>query len=198
MYNLIASQPILLTVIFGLLAIALLYGWTREGQRWLAISGLVMLCLIPLVWLAATLLVTSEEEIRDMISDMAAKIEANNHEAVYRVVDSSRPDILARLKAELPNYEFSRARVGAYNKIKLVPGSKPVEAVVDLTASVKVSLRNGFLEDQTVARKLLLHLRQAEDGWKVIDYAHRQVIGASDPYTSGGGAEWETVLDSDF
>ena len=194
MYSLIAEQPILLTVVLGLLAIALLYGWTREGHRWLAISGLVMLGLIPLIWLSATLIVTSEEEVRAMITDMASKIEANDHEAVYQAVHPSRSDILARVKAELPNYEFSRARVGGFNKIKILPGTNPKEAVVDLTASVTVSFKNGMFQDQTVPRKLLLYLRNTDDGWKVIDYAHRQVVGPSDPYTSGGGGEWESYL----
>lgn len=195
MYKLIAEQPILLTVVLGLVGVALLYGWTREGRRWLAVAGLIVLALIPLAWLSSSLLVTDEEEIRTMISDMAKNIEANNHDAVYAIIHRNRPDIVARAKSELPNYEFSRARVGGFNKIRILPGTNPKEAVVDLTASVTVSIKNGFLQNQSGARKLLLHLRETDDGWKVIDYSHRQVIGGDDPYTSGGG-DWENYLNS--
>lgn len=191
MYNLLAEQPILLTVVLALLAAALLYGWTREGQKWLAVAGLIMLALIPLIWLAASLIVTDEEEIRAMIEQMARHIEANDHEAAIRVIHPNRPDISARAKSELPNYVFSRARVGGYNSLKLLPGTNPREAVVDLNASVTLSTTNGFLADQRGARKLLLYLRKTDDGWKVIDYAHRNVLGGADPYSSGGGESWE-------
>lgn len=191
MYNLIAQQPILLSVVLALLAAALLYGWTREGQRWLAVSGLVLLALIPPVWIASSMLVTDEEEIRSMIEEMAQSIEANDHDAAVSVIHPNRTDIIARARQELPNYEFSRARVGGYNKIKILPGTNPTEAVVDLNASVTLSTKNGFLSNQRGARKLLLYLRKTDDGWKVIDYAHRQVVGGADPYSSGGGESWE-------
>jgi ketosteroid isomerase-like protein len=195
MYSIIAEQPILLTVIFGLLSFALAYSWVREGNKWLGIAAIVFFLLIGVAWLLAWTLETDEERIRLMIEDFAADVQANDHDAVYGAIHLDRPDILARAKQELPNYEFSRARVGGYNKIKLLPGTKPSEAVVDLIASVTVSSRGGMFKDQRVARKLLLYLRETDQGWKVIDYAHRAPVGgATDPYSSGGGEAWESLL----
>jgi hypothetical protein len=194
MGKMIAEQPVLITVMLALLAIAFLYAWTREGRKWLAFIALGLLALIPLAWLGASMIETDDERIRAMIYDFAAAVEANDHETVYAAVHPDRPDILARVESELPRYEFTRARVGGFDKIKVLPNTDPTEAVVELMASVTVSSNNGAFQGQKVARKLLLYLRETESGWKVLDYSHRPPIGGLDPYSSGGGGSWENFL----
>lgn len=194
MYTMLAEQPILISVVLGILALTLLYMWTRGAHRGVAISGAVCLALIPLAWLFANLVETDEESIRKSIRQFAAHVEANDFEQAYLSIHPDRGDILARAKAELPNYEFTRARVGGFNRIRLLPGTDPREAVVDLTASVRVSLARGGIRDQAVARRLFLRMVETQNGWQVIDYEHRPVVGGMDGYSNPGETDWDALL----
>jgi hypothetical protein len=194
MFKLIAEQPIVLSLILGLIGGTLVYVWTRESNKWFAISGLMFLLLIPCAWLASGMIETEAERIELMVRDFASAVEANDYDRAYLAVHPSRPDILSRVKAELPRYEFTRARVGGINQIVLIPDSNPMQAVIDLMASVKVSTRGGSLRDISAARRLVLQLEQTDQGWKVIDYFHRPVIGPVDAYSTGGRKDWERYL----
>lgn len=130
-----------------------------------------------------------------MIESFAERVEANDIEGALISIHPSHPEVRQRAAAELPNYEFDRAHVGGYQAIRMVPQHDPPQAVVDLIAGVTVSLRNGGIEKQKLARRLLLLLEKTADGWKVIDYAHRNPVGKSDPYSSGT-KEWEKWLQS--
>ena len=116
MFKLIAEQPIVLSIILGLIGGTLVYIWTRESNKWFAISGLVFLLLIPVAWLASGMIETEEERIELMVREFAAAVEANDYEKAYLAVHPSRPDILSRVKAELPRYEFARTELVASTK----------------------------------------------------------------------------------
>lgn len=194
MMKLFGEQPLLLSVLLGLLAAAFLYIWTRSGQRALAITGALLLALIPVVWIIAERIVTEEEQIRATIVGFAEHVEANRFEEAYEAVHPDREDIRRRVESELPRYEFSRARVGSFRRIRTLPGTNPPEAVVDLVAGVTVSMRNGTLQNQRAARRVILHLQKTGEGWRVIDYAQGPPVGGFDPYSSGS-PDLERLLD---
>lgn len=185
MMKLFGEQPLLLSVLLGFLAAAFLYIWMRSGQRALAIVGAVLLALIPVVWLVAHVIETDEEQIRATIMHFAEQVEANRFEQAYEAIHPDREDIRRRAESELPRYEFSRARVGSFRTVRVLPETDPPEAVVELMAGVTASMRNGMLENQRVARRVMLHLQKTDDGWKVIDYAHRPPVGPIDHYSTG-------------
>lgn len=184
MMKLLGEQPLLLSVLLAILAVAFLYIWTRSGHRGLGITGAVLLALIPVVWLIADRIETDAEQIRAMIMDVAEHVEENRFEQAYEAIHPDREEIRQRAEAELPKYEFSRANVGSFRTVRLLPGTSPPEAVVDLMAGVTASMKDGMLRDQRVVRRVMLHLQKTDQGWKVIDYAHGPPIGGDDPYSS--------------
>lgn len=185
MVELFAERPLLLSVLLGLLAMAMLYAWTRSGQRSLLIAAAVLGLLIPVVWVVAGAIVTEEEEIRTLLARLAADVEANRFEDAYQAIHPDRTDVLQRARAELPRYEFTQARIASFRKIRVLEGTDPLEAVVDLNANVVVSQKRGPVQNQKVVRRLLLHLQKTPSGWKVIDYDHRSLIGR-DAFSTGG------------
>ncbi len=193
MMKLLAEQPIFVAIVLTILAAGFVYSWTRSNQRWMLYVGALLLLLVPVAWLVANLVVTDDEQIKMMIESFAERVEANDVEGALQSIHPSRPEIRQRVAAELPNYEFDRANVGGYQAIRMVPNQDPPQAVVDLIAGVTVSLKNGGIEDQKLARRLLLLLEKTSDGWKVIDYSHRSPVGKLDPYSSGT-KDWEKWL----
>ena len=185
MTKLFAEQPILLSVLLGLLAAALLYAWTRSGQRGMGIAGGVLLLMIPVVWFVAGKIVTEEEQIQAMLAELAEHVEANRFEQAYLAIHPDQEEVLRRAQAELPRYEFSRARIASFRTVQLLDGTEPPQAFVDLNAGVTLSVKNGALQGQKISRRLLLHLEKTPSGWKVIDYDHRPLIGGRDGYSSG-------------
>ena len=194
MWTVIVEQPILTSIVLALLGITLLFIWTRGVPKAVAVVGGICLLLIPLEFLVAGYVETEPEQIRSMIRQVAERVEENDFQAVYDVIDPQRPEVIARAKAELPNYEFSRAKVGSFRRLVILPGTDPPEAVVDLTASVTVSLSRGGINDQIVARRVYFKLKKSPSGWKVTDYAHFPVIGDRDPYSYRGNTDWEKLL----
>lgn len=184
MVTLFAEQPILLSVLLGLLAAAMLYAWTRSGQRGMAIAAGVLLLLIPVVWLVAGALVTDEEEIRAMLSRVAEDVAANRFEQAYQAIHPAYDEVLQRARSELPRYEFSQARITSFRKIRLLEGTEPLQAVVDLNANVIVSQKQGAIQNRKVPRRVMLHLEKTPSGWKVINYHHRSLIGP-DAFSTG-------------
>ena len=194
MYKMLAEQPIFLSILLAALGLAFLYVWTRGAPKISGIIGGIALALIPLIWLVATAIETDDEAIRGMISQVAADVEANDFDSVYASIHESRPDIKRRAKSELPNYEFTRARVGTFRKVRVLEDRSPRQAVADLNAAVRVSVSSHGLKNQAVVRRLLLLLEETDDGWKVIDYEHRPATGQADSYTNNSGTDWDGLL----
>lgn len=185
MIKLFGEQPLLLSVLLVILAGAFLYIWTRSGRQALGIIGGVLLALVPLVWLVAARIETDAEQIRAMILEVAEDVEANRVEQALEAIHPDRDDIRRRAEAELPRYEFSRVKVGSFRVIRVLPGTNPPEAVVDLLAGVTASMSNGMFRDQRGVRRIMLHLQKTPRGWKVIDYAHRPPVGPADAFSTG-------------
>lgn len=193
MTKLFAEQPVLLSVLLGLLAAALLYAWTRSGQRAMGIAAGVLLLLIPVAWIVAGAIVTEEEEIRAMLARVAEDVEANRFEQAYLAIHPGQEEVLRRAKSELPRYTFSRARIANFRTVRLLDGTDPPQAIADLTAGVTLSTKNGALQGQKISRRLILHLEKTPSGWKVIDYDHRPLIGPRGA-SSTGGSDLEKLL----
>lgn len=185
MIKLFGEQPLLLSALLIILAAAFLYVWTRSGQRALGIVGGVLLVLIPVVWLVAIRIETDAEQIKTMILEVAEHVEANRFDQALEAVHSDRDDIRRRAEAEMPRYEFSRVKVSSFRVVRVLPGTDPPEAVVDLLAGVTASMKNGMFPDQRVVRRIMLHLQKTPQGWKVIDYAHRPPVGPVDSFSTG-------------
>ncbi|TWU20193.1 hypothetical protein Pla52o_47080 [Novipirellula galeiformis] len=180
----LAEQPLLISLMVGLIGGALLYGWTQTGKRAAAILGLVFLLLIPTVWIVSSMMVTDREQIEAIIYEVAAAVEANDHDAALAYIND--PNAKAQAAQELPNYVFSLARVNRIRSITIAQGSYPLEADVDMSVKVDVSSKSGSIRDFRIPRRLLLRFQKdSNDQWKVVKYEHMPIAGGPDQYTTG-------------
>ncbi|EMI20638.1 putative membrane protein [Rhodopirellula maiorica SM1] len=155
----LAEQPLLISLMVGLIGGALLYGWTQTGKRAAAVLGLLFLLLVPVVWIVSSMMVTDREQIEAILYEAAAAVEANDHEAALKFI--SDPQAKAQAAQELPNYIFSLARVNRIRSIVMIDGSYPPQADVDMSVKVDVSSKRGGIRDIRVPRRLLLHFEKA-------------------------------------
>ena len=184
--TLIAERPFLLSLMLGVLAGALIYGWLQTGKKPVAIAGLVALVFIPLVWWISDSIVTDREAIIALIHETADAVEANDHERALKIIG----DPTARQQAgmELPRYEFMQADVGSIREIVILDERSPPQAEVDMTVKVHVSEKRGAIKNVRVPRRLNLVFEKQGTGdtarWVIVAYQHMPVIGKPDAYTT--------------
>ncbi|TWT74385.1 hypothetical protein [Allorhodopirellula solitaria] len=189
MTRLIAESPLLITLMLGILAASLIYGWLQSGRKQLAIAGAILACLIPVAWIVSENWVTDREQIERLIYQTADAVEANDHQRAVAVIGDE--GVRRRALLELPQWEFSQADVGSIRSIRLIEETVPMQADVDMTVKVEVSNQRGGLHNFRVPRRLLLTLEkrdgqadQANGGWVVTQYEHLPIVGASGNFSN--------------
>lgn len=181
--RLLAEQPILLSVLLGILGAACLYAWLQTAKRALMIAGIFFFALIPFGWYVSESWVTDRERILQIVHETAAAVNRNDFEAVYDVIDPGERETLRQAQGDLTQYEFSEAKVGQIRSLRFTQGALPPEVIVDVTASVVVSNKSGTISKQKVARRVVLRFRKLNDAWFVTDYTHLPVIGGPDTFS---------------
>ena len=91
MTTLLAEQPLLLSLLLGVLAAGLVYGWLQTGKRGVGIAGLVVLVLIPIAWFVSNAWVTDRERIRELIFETADAVETNDIDRAVLVIGNRHP-----------------------------------------------------------------------------------------------------------
>lgn len=182
MMTLLAEQPLLVSIMLGVLSAGLFYGWLQSGKRAAAICGAVAALLIPLAWLLASSWETEREQVEAMIYAAADAVENNDFERVYQFIGDEATR--ERARTELPNYEFTIADVNRIRRIDLIEGTYPPEADVDMSVKATVSHRGGRFHDVRVPRRLILRLEKRGDNWTVVDYQHMPIAGGPDNFTT--------------
>lgn len=180
MKTVIAEQPLLLMLMVGVTAAALIYGWLQTGKKEIGIIGVIAAILVPVSWFVSTNWVTDREQIRAIIFETAAAVEANDHDTAVRVIGDEKTKDRAR--AELNNYTFHSVKVSGV-EIRMVSGSDPPAADIDINASIRLS--GGQFRNITGYRRLFLKFQKTDDGdWVVVDYHHTQLSGEPDMYST--------------
>ena len=186
MKTLLAEQPLLVALMLAVAGAALVYGWLQTGKRAAAIAGVIALALIPLVWVLSQRWVTDRERVEQTIHEVARAVEADDLQRVLRVIGDA--DTRAQARAELPKYEFHEANVHRIRSIEIIDNTYPPRADVDMSVKVVVSQKRGVIQNQPVARRLLLTFeKRASDQWVVVDYRHMPLLGGPDAYSTGPG-----------
>lgn len=189
MTQILAEQPLVLSILLGVLAIGLIYGWLQTGMKSLAIAGLVCAALIPVAWVIASNWVTDEERIEKLIYDVAKAVEEERYDEVLELIGADQTK--SQAGAELPRYEFDEAKVGSIRSIQMIEGTSPPQANVDMLVKVVVSEKRGSIKNVSVPRRLMLTFEKSGDpnakhgGWLVIKYAHMPPVGKPDAYSTG-------------
>lgn len=187
MFTLLAEKPLLLSLASGLLGAALIYGWLQSGRKPLAIAGLILLTLIPLIWVAAENMVTDRERIEQLIYATADAVESNDHDAVLKLISDA--PTRRQAASELPRYEFTTADVAGIREITILAGTSPLQAEVDMNVKVEVSDVRGSMKNIRVPRRLMLTMEKRTidgdpDRWVVTGYQHMPIVGQPDAYTT--------------
>lgn len=189
MTQLLAEQPLVVSIMLGVLAAALIYSWLQTGKKALVIAGLICAALIPVAWVIAGNWVTDEERIETLIYDVAKAVEEERYDDVVELIGADQTK--SQAGNELQRYEFEVAKVGNIRSIKMVQGSVPPQANVDMTVKVTVSEKRGSIKNVSIPRRLMLTFEKSGDpnaahgGWLVSEYAHMPVIGKPDAYSTG-------------
>jgi hypothetical protein len=176
MYNLLAEQPLLVSIMLAALAGGMLAGWLQSGNKAVAIIAIVVLCLIPAAWMIADRIETDRERISRIIYETASAIEANDHQRAVSVIDDE--DTRRRALLELPKYVFDMAEVNKINRIVVSSGVVPITADVELIVKADVSAKRGGFNNLRVLRKLELGFEKRGNHWVVVNYQHSPVIGS--------------------
>ena len=182
MQALLAEQPLLVSLMLGVLAAGLLFGWLQTGKKEAAIAGLVIGLLIPLAWVIASGWETDREKIESLVYEIAQAVENNDSDTAVSIIGD--PQTKARARMELQRWNFELARVNRLRSIDVIEGTYPPEADVDLSVKVDVSQRSGSLRDVRVLRRLILKFQKSGDDWVVVDYRHMPVTGGPDRYST--------------
>lgn len=181
MWTTLAEQPLLISIMLGIIVAGLIYGWLQTGYKRVALAAGLTALLIPAAYLLSESIVTDREKILDAVYSTAEAVEQNDHESA--VVAISDNEIRQRALNELPRYEFHRLSVRNI-EINMVEGSLPPEATVDVDASARVSMVKGGMKNVPVLRRVILTFqKQPDDSWKVTDYTHVSMTGQADNFT---------------
>jgi len=186
--NMIAEQPLIVSILLGFIGLALLFGWLQTGNKAAGIAGMIVLLLIPAEWFVAASIETNREQIERLIYETADAVEKERFEDAYRVIGD--PDAERRARIELPQYTFDLAQVNSIRSLKVIEGITPLEAEVDMTIKADVSNRSGTINSFRVVRRLILRLQKDTTGpndeghWKVIDYQHLPMTGGPDQFSN--------------
>ncbi len=180
MIALLSERPLMVSIMLGLVAGGSIYGWLQTGKKPAAVTGMVGILLIPLVWVLSAYLVTDREAIEQLLYQTAEAVENNQFDLVYEAIGDEKTKAMAR--SELPKYTFTVAKINRIRSTDVIEGTFPPEADVDM--SVKVTVSRGSLRNQRVLRRLILKLQKFDDDWLVVDYRHLPVTGGPDSYSN--------------
>lgn len=188
MTQLLAESPVVVAIMLGVIAAAMIYGWLQSGKKPILIGGLIAAILIPLAFVIADYWVTDREQIEQLIYDVADAVEANDHDRALAVIGDK--ETRGQAAAELPQWEFSQADVGSIRSIRIIENNDPIQADVDMIVKVEVSSKRGGIRNVRVPRRLMLTFEKrgrdsdVHGGWVVTRYAHFPPVGKVDGFSS--------------
>ncbi|MEZ6137905.1 MAG: hypothetical protein R3C53_23705 [Pirellulaceae bacterium] len=171
------EHPVMLAV--GGAALVALAGffWMQTGHK-AALYSTVALAAVTIVMLIVSLqVVTDRERIEKILADVAAAVQANDHEKCYSYIHPSAVEAMQRAKSELPRYVFSEARITNVRDIAVNSGTKPPTALAEFTVVVNLQFQGQRIK---VPRLIKAYFMKHEDRWLVRDYEHFDILPGHD------------------
>ncbi|TWU47936.1 hypothetical protein [Rubripirellula reticaptiva] len=182
MNDLLAEQPWIVSMMLALVGGALVYGWLQTGKKPAAVMGGIAFALIPVAFMVASNWETDREQIEALIYETADAVERNDFERAYQIIGDEKAEAMAR--QELPQFEFTMAKVNKLRSIVMIEGASPKEADADLSVKVDVSTKRGGVKNIRVVRALQLRFRKEGDRWRVVEYRHSPIAGGPDQFST--------------
>ena len=175
MIDILLEQPITLGVCGGIFVLAAGFFWLQTGFRWLLLTTIGLVALTVILVLVSINVITDRERLNSLLYEVAEAVEANDH---ARVISYMHPDASAgvmRAKSELPQYDFSEARVTRVKEIKILDKAVPPEAIAEFNVVVEVGVQGQRFR---VPRFVIVYFRMKDDRWLVTDYEHSEPLAA--------------------
>jgi hypothetical protein len=176
MLELLYEHPLIIGLAGGAATALAIFIWVQAGRKEGLIAGVVCLVLTVGLVLLSINIVTDRERITQLLDEVAAALEVNDHEKVYSYIHPNAVEGVQRARGELPRYVFSEARVTRVREIVVNRQTTPPTAIAEFTVVVNV----GFQGMQhKVPRLVRVYFMLRDDRWMVRDYEHTA------PNTSG-------------
>ncbi len=182
MSDIVAEQPLIVAVMLAAIGGALVFGWLQTGKKPALVIGAIVLAMIPVAFLVAAKWHTDREQIEAIIYETADAVEKNDYERAYKIIGDTDAQAMAR--TELPQFEFTMARVNKLRSIDIVEGSFPPAAEADLSVKVDVSSKRFGIRNVRVVRRLMLKFEKVDGSWIVTGYRHLPIVGGPDQFTT--------------
>jgi len=170
-------NPFLLAFIGAVLAFAAFAVWLQSGRKEALIAAAAFVGIFLILVIVERMMISDREAITATLAQIARDLETNDRDAVYSAIHSSKPELLAQAKAELPGYTFTECRITKIQRMEIDAEAKPKTAIVGFNVIVKGNFKQGadYFSGMTIARYVTLDLEQDADGkWKIVGYNHEE------------------------
>lgn len=177
----IFDRPVYLAILGLLFCAPIGIAWVMTGRKEALYALVVAFTLFVGLLVAERLIVTDREAIEVTVQQIAADVQSNNHAAVESHVYSGSPQLLKKVRGELPNYKFTQCRITSQPNIEVNAKAEPRSAQVTFLAAAAGDFKyEGMSASATkeapIRRRIILFLRKEKDGhWTVEDYDHEEI-----------------------
>ncbi|MEM8734086.1 MAG: hypothetical protein AAGG44_07685 [Planctomycetota bacterium] len=176
MQELLFESPWTVGIIGGSIVLPAGIIWTqvndRPVQKIALITMLSTLLLTVALVMVSVMVKTDRESIREDLYQLAAFLESNDLDAIYRRIHPNASEGVLRAKSELPRYTFSEARVTRVKSIQINETQSPRTALAELNVVVEAS---GSMGSGRVPRFVHVYFMKDGEQWMVHDYEHFDV-----------------------
>lgn len=161
------------TILLGAVAIGFLLGvaWVQTGKNAFLYSiGGVVLAAIGLLVLERAV-ETDAEKVRKLLYQIAAKIEANDADAVMQHIVSSQPELAKQGRNQMRSYTFTHLTITRIHSITEFPEKQPPSVVAEFNVLVGIGGQGMEIDNQPVFFKLIFW-KDSDGQWKIADYEY--------------------------
>lgn len=143
--------------------------WLQTGAR-LAAIGAGSLALISLVLVITSLRVeTPREQIRRTIYEVAEALSQNDVPKVISYIHPGALPAVVKAKGELPNYQFTEARVNRLRSIEVDQRPNPPVAIAEFNVAIEIATEGQKIP---IRRLVKVYFGLSAGRWLVRDYEH--------------------------
>lgn len=167
------ESPVTIAVTGFALVVMALITWINGGYK-SALYTAVGLALLTMLLLMISLQVkTDREQISAVLTEVADAVHQNDLDKVLMYIHPGAVAGVRRVKSELPNYQFTEARITGVKSIRAERKTNPPSAIAEF--NVAVSLSGQGAQANGIRRFVRCYFLYSDGRWRVNDYQHYDV-----------------------
>ena len=173
MAELFYESPVTICVIGFAIVLVALITWINGGFK-SALYAAVALALLTIVLLILSVRVkTDREQISEILNQVAEAVENNDVDKVLTYVHPGAVAGVLRVKSELPNYQFTEARITGVKSIQSNHKTNPPSGTAEFNVAVSLTGQGG--QGNGIRRFVRCYFLYHNGRWLVHDYQHFDV-----------------------